>query len=257
MTSQLLDLALAAATSAGAVLTDRQGAAGRVTYKTTDTDPVSEADKASERLIVDLLRDARPNDGLLGEEGADHPGSSGLRWVIDPLDGTVNYLYGTPAYSVSIACEDADGVVVGVVHQPALGITYSAVRGGGAAANGRSLEVNDPVPLAHALVGTGFAYDAQRRTGQGRVLAEVLPHVRDIRRMGSAALDLCMVAAGMLDAYYEDTTSHWDWAAGALIAAEAGARVEIVANAPLAAGPALFEPLRECLVAAGRYDALG
>lgn len=257
MTSALLDLAVQVAVAAGAVLADRQGSAGRVTYKTTDTDPVSEADKAAERLITDLLLTARPDDGLLGEEGADRSGSSGLRWVVDPLDGTVNYLYGMPAYAVSIACEDAEGAIVGVVHQPALGVTYAARRGGGASANGRRLAVNDPVPLSHALVGTGFAYDAERRTVQGAVVAQVLPQVRDIRRVGSAALDLCMVAAGMLDGYYEDTTSHWDWAAGALIAAEAGARVEIVNDAPLAAGPALFEPLRACLVAAGRYEALG
>lgn len=253
MTAELLDLATQVALAAGAVLGDRQGAAGRVSYKTTETDPVTEADRASERLITELLLAARPDDGLLGEEGAERAGSSGLRWVIDPLDGTVNYLYGMPAYAVSIACEDAQGGLVGVVHQPARSVTYAAVRGGGAFANGRPLAVNDPVPLPHALVGTGFSYDAERRALQGAVLAQVLPQVRDIRRVGSAALDLCMVAAGMLDAYYEDTTSHWDWAAGALIAREAGARVEIIGDAPLAAGPALFGPLRRQLVAAGRY----
>lgn len=252
MIDGLLALATEVAVAAGAVLADRQGAAGTVTYKTTDTDPVSEADTASERLITQMLLAARPEDGLLGEEGAERAGSSGLRWVIDPLDGTVNYLYGMPAYSVSVACEDADGAIVGVVHQPARDLTYSAVRGGGALANGRPLAVNDPVPLARALVGTGFSYDPEQRALQGAVLAQILPQVRDVRRVGSAALDLCMVAAGMLDAYYEDTTSHWDWAAGALIAREAGARVEIIDDAPLAAGPALFASLRNALVAAGR-----
>lgn len=257
VTAALLELAVAVATAAGAVLRDRQGAAGTVTYKTTDTDPVSDADKASERLITERLLAARPDDGVLGEEGADRAGSSGLRWVIDPLDGTVNYLYGMPAYCVSIACEDDRGAVVGVVHQPSTGSTYTAARGGGSFCNGRALTANDPVPLARALIGTGFAYDAPTRAHQGEVLARVLPQVRDVRRVGSAALDLCMVASGLLDGYYEDTTSHWDWAAGALIAAEAGARVEIVGDAPLAAGPALFSPLRELLQAAGRWQSSG
>lgn len=249
MTDRLLQLGTDVAVAAGKMLLDRQAAAGTVTYKTTDTDPVSEADQASERLITDLLLRARPDDGLLGEEGAERPGSSGLRWVVDPLDGTVNYLYGMPAYAVSIACEDEQGALVGVVHQPALGITYAAVRGGGAQVDGRPLRVNDPVPLAHALVGTGFSYDAEQRGRQAAVVARLLPQVRDIRRVGSAALDLCMVAAGMLDGYYEDTTSRWDWAAGALVAAEAGAMVRPLRNGLIAAGPALIDALRGALAA--------
>ena len=250
MTAELLDLAVRVAVRAGDLLAGRQGAAGAVTYKSSDTDPVSEADKASERLITDALRKERPGDGLLGEEGADRSGSTGLRWVIDPLDGTVNYLYGMPAWCVSIACEDGDGAVVGVVHQPAAGLTFTARRGAGAAANGAALTVNDPVPLARALVATGFSYDVGQRARQAGVVQALLPQVRDIRRVGSAALDLCMVAAGMVDAYYEGTTARWDWAAGALVAAEAGATVRVAGDELVVAGPALFGPLAAALDAA-------
>ena len=251
MTADLLDLAVRIAIQAGDLLADRQGAAGQVTYKSSATDPVSEADKAAERLITSALHDERPDDGLLGEEGADHTGSTGLRWVIDPLDGTVNYLYGMPAWCVSIACEDDQGAVVGVVHQPTAGLTFTARRGSGAACNGTPVAVNDPVPLARALVATGFSYDVGQRTRQAEVVRALLPQVRDIRRVGSAALDLCMVAAGMADAYYEDTTARWDWAAGALVAAEAGATVRITGDELVVAGPALFPPLAAALDAVG------
>ena len=251
----LLALATRTAHAAGAELLQRQGGVHRVSYKSSDTDPVSEADEAAERMITASLREARPDDGLVGEEGANRESTSGLRWVIDPLDGTVNYLYGHSAWAVSIACEDADGAVVGVVHQPSLQRTFTAMRGEGAELNGARIEVNDPVALGHALVGTGFAYDAERRRRQAGVVAHLLPQVRDVRRIGSAALDLCMVAAGMLDAYYEDHTAHWDWAAGALIAAEAGAQVEIIGDGLMAAGPALFGPLRTLLTRAGAAGA--
>ena len=251
VTSELLDLAVRMAVQAGDLLAQRQGAAGTVTYKSSDTDPVSEADKASERLIIEALGVERPDDGLLGEEGADRSGSTGLRWVIDPLDGTVNYLYGMPAWCVSIACEDDKGSVVGVVHQPAAGLTFTARRGAGATCNGNALTVNDPVPLARALVATGFSYDVEQRTRQADVVRAVLPQVRDIRRVGSAALDLCMVAAGMADAYFEATTARWDWAAGALVAAEAGAIVRVTGAEVVAAGPALFAPLAGAIDAAG------
>lgn len=251
VTADLADLALRVAVGAGDLLMQRRGAAGVVTYKSSDTDPVSEADKAAERLITGALRDERPDDGVLGEEGADRSGSTGLRWVIDPLDGTVNYLYGMPAWCVSIACEDAEGAVVGVVHQPAAGLTFTARRGAGSTCNGKVLTVNDPVPLARALVATGFSYDVAQRTRQADVVRELLPQVRDIRRVGSAALDLCMVAAGMADAYYEDTTARWDWAAGALVAAEAGATVRVTGGELVVAGPALFGALAAALDAAG------
>ena len=251
MSGDLLELAVDIATQAGALLHARRHDAGAVSYKTSATDPVSEADKASEQLITQLLSRARPDDGMLGEEGADRRGSTGLRWVVDPLDGTVNFLYGLPAWCVSIACEDEHGAVVGVVHQPSTGTTYSAVRGEGAMSGDRSLRVNDPVALDRALIATGFAYDVAERQRQATIVADVLPQVRDIRRVGSAALDLCMVADGVVDGYYEDTTSRWDWAAGALIAAEAGATVRSLRNGLVVAGPALIDPLRAAIAGAG------
>lgn len=250
MTAALLELAVQIAREAGALLLQRRGDAGAVTYKTSATDPVSEADKASEDLITRRLFDARPDDGLLGEEGADRPGTSGLRWVVDPVDGTVNFLYGIPNFSVSIACEDGDGALVGVVYEPPTDTLYTARRGAGAWRNDVALQVNDPVPLARALLATGFSYDVEDRRRQSAALARLLPQVRDVRRIGSAALDLCMVAAGRVDAYYEDTTSIWDWRAGALIAAEAGAVVRSLRGGLVAAGPALIDPLYQALAAA-------
>ena len=247
MTDELLELACSVAERAGAALAARAGDAGRISYKTSDTDPVSEADKASERLIMGALLEARPDDGVLGEEGAERAGTSGLRWVVDPLDGTVNFLYGIPAWCVSIACEDDDGGVVGAVCQPATGMLYAAARGGGATCNGRPLAVNDPVDLSRALVATGFAYDVESRRQQAATVARLLPLARDVRRVGSAALDLCMVAAGMVDGYYETTTSHWDWAAGAVIAREAGAIVQPAGAGIIAAGPQLFPQLKDVL----------
>ncbi len=243
----LLALAVEVATRAGDELLARRGQAGAVRAKTSATDPVSDADEASERLIVDTLLAARPDDGLLGEEGADRTGTTGLRWVVDPLDGTVNYLYGLPAWAVSVACEDDAGALVGVVCDPTSGELFTAVRGGGAWCDGRPLTVNDPVTLEQALIATGFAYDVEQRARQATIVAGLLPKVRDLRRIGAAALDLCAVAAGRVDAYYEDTTSRWDWAAGALIAAEAGAVVSPLGDGLTAAGPALHTALRAAL----------
>lgn len=245
----LVGLAEEVARAAGATLLDRRGRAGDVEQKSSATDPVSEADRASEALLVGRILDARPADGIVGEEGADRPSSSGLRWVLDPLDGTVNYLYGFPAWAVSVACEDDRGTLVGVVYDPLRDQVFSAVRGEGARVGPTPLHVNDPVPLERALVATGFSYDAVERARQGRILARLLPRVRDVRRGGSAALDLCWVAAGTVDGFYEDTVSRWDWAAGSLIAAEAGATV----SGPPAgeermlvvAGPALHPLLRD------------
>jgi myo-inositol-1(or 4)-monophosphatase len=244
----LLEVATRAALAAGEVLAARAGDLHAVESKTSATDPVSEADRASETLLVELLLSERPDDGLLGEEGADRRGSTGLRWVIDPLDGTVNYLYGIPAWCVSVACEDDRGSLVGVVHDPIRGETYAAGRGLGATLAGRSLEVNDPVPLERALIATGFAYAAQRRAAQGATVAALLPRVRDVRRAGSAALDLCAVAAGRVDGYYEEGTHRWDWAAGLLIAVEAGAGVRrYAADGLVVAGPALLDALAEAV----------
>lgn len=249
----LLALAVRAAHAAGRELLDRYGDATGVGTKSSSTDPVSDADRASEELLVATILEERRDDGILGEEGAVRPASSGLRWVLDPLDGTVNYLYRFPAWCVSVACEERDGdgwrALVGVVHDPVRGETFRAVRGGGATLGEAPLAVNDPVSLEQALVATGFGYDREHRRRQAGVVARLLPHVRDIRRPGSAALDLCSVAAGRVDAYYEDTPSRWDWAAGSLIASEAGAVVSTL-HAPggnpgvLAAGPGLHDALR-------------
>jgi myo-inositol-1(or 4)-monophosphatase len=230
-------------------------ARGRATVrsKSTATDMVSEMDHAAEQLIVAGLLAARPDDGLVGEEGADRAGTSGVRWVIDPLDGTTNYLYGLPGWGVSIAAEDADGVVAGVVVDAVRAEVYTATRGGGAHRDGAPISCADTTDLATALVGTGFAYDAGRRRAQGDVVAALLPEVRDIRRLGAAAVDLCLVACGRLDAYYERGLAWWDLAAGGLVATEAGAVVAPLDGEPVEAGsvvaapPALMTPLRDLL----------
>ncbi len=244
----LLDLALRGARAAGVELMARYGAIEGLDSKTSATDPVSDADRASEAMLVDLITTERPDDGILGEEGADRVSRSGLRWVIDPLDGTVNYLYQLDNFAVSVAVEDSDGALVGVVHNPTNGRTYHAIRGQGAAVDGRRLRVNDPVVMEKALLATGFGYTADRRAAQGRLIGELLPQIRDIRRIGSSALDLCTVAAGAVDAYLEEGVQPWDVAAGGLIAREAGALYASVTptGAPsgcLAAGPALFAEL--------------
>jgi myo-inositol-1(or 4)-monophosphatase len=243
----LLSLAVEVAEAAGAELLCRAGDVHDVDTKTSATDPVSEADRASERLLVERLTAARPDDGILGEEGAERRGTTGLRWVLDPLDGTVNYLYGYAGWAVSVACEDDDGGVVGVVHDPLRGETFRAGRGAGAHLGDRPLRVTDPVALDRALVATGFAYAADVRARQAGVLAGLLPRVRDVRRGGSAALDLCSVAAGRVDAYYEDSTQRWDWAAGALVVTEAGGLVTPLGDGVAAAGPALHRALVDAL----------
>lgn len=215
---------------------------------------VSDADREAEATIEGVLLEARPDDGLLAEEGARSEASSGRRWVVDPLDGTTNYLYGIPAWSVSIALEDADGGAVGVVYDPVRGETFTALRGRGAELNGHPLRLAAADRLDTALIATGFGYDAGDRAVQAQVLTTVLPRVRDIRRAGAASLDLCSVAAGRVDAYYERGLSRWDWAAGSLIAAEAGASVRELAGEPtgLVAGPPeLIDELLELVVAAG------
>jgi myo-inositol-1(or 4)-monophosphatase len=250
-------LAVRLAVAAGEELLARQpglsiDAAG-VATKTSSSDPVSAADRASEKLITDGLRDARPGDGLLGEEGTARISSTGLTWVIDPLDGTVNYLYGRPDWCVSIACEDESGELVGVVRQPRTGITWSAIRGEGAVRDGVVLGPPREVRLEAALVATGFSYLPERRAEQADHLRRVLPAVRDLRRGGSAALDVCSVADGTADAYYEHVIQPWDIAAGALIAREAGAQTiggpgTALPQGILAAAPSLAASLVELLV---------
>jgi myo-inositol-1(or 4)-monophosphatase len=247
-TDALLDLAMRAAWAAGEELLRRYGHVAGLATKSSATDPVSDADRASEALLVGMIRAERPDDAILGEEGASVSGSSGLTWVVDPLDGTVNYLYQLDNFSVSVAAQDVAGSVVGVVYDPTGGRLFSAVRGSGASQDGRRLLVNDPVPVERALLATGFGYAAERRAAQGSMIAHLLPRVRDIRRLGSAALDLCAVAAGTVDGYLEEGVQAWDVAAGGLIAAEAGATVTVATptGAPtgiFAAGPALHAQL--------------
>jgi myo-inositol-1(or 4)-monophosphatase len=234
---------------------------GRATAETKSsaTDMVSEMDRAAEDLIVTGLLAERPADGVVGEEGAARPGTSGVRWVIDPLDGTTNYLYGHPGWAVSIAAEDDEGVIAGVVADAVHGEVFTATRGGGARRDGRPIACSDASDVTTALVGTGLGYDPVRRAAQGEVVARLLPRVRDIRRMGAAAVDLCSVACGRLDAYYERGLSWWDLAAGALIAREAGASVTAIDGGPvvpgsvLAAAPRLAAPLREVLDSLGAH----
>ena len=255
---ELHEVAVAAAREAAALAYDgqREGVTVAAT-KSSASDVVTEMDRRCEALLVDRILSARPDDGLLGEEGADHVGETGIRWVLDPIDGTVNYLYGLPSWAVSVAAE-IDGVtVVGVVVAPALGETFVAIQGRGAhlhdAHGAHRLHVNDPVELPAALVATGFGYTVERRTGQARVVEAVLPRVRDIRRWGACSVDLCSLAAGRVDAYYERGPHAWDLAAGGLIAREAGARIEglhgVEAGEELivAAGQRLFGPLHDLL----------
>ncbi len=252
MTSEdLLQVAHDASRAAGRLLLDYWHKPARsVTSKSTPTDLVSEADRAAEREIVELLATRRPDDGIVGEEGGAAASKTALNWVIDPLDGTINFLYGIPHWSVSVAVEDDDGGVAGVVHDPVRGETFSALRGRGAHFGGKRLRVSDETDLSLALIGTGFSYDAQARSVQAGRLVRMLPRVRDIRRAGSAALDLCYVAAGRLDGYFEAPMEHWDRAAGELIVTEAGGTTSEL-EAPrglspglVAAGPCLHEPLR-------------
>ena len=254
--SELLDLAVRLAHDAAALIRERPADLGAAT-KATPTDAVTITDRASERLILAGLAAERPDDAVVAEEsGSTGDVAAGVRWYVDPLDGTVNYLYDLPQYAVSIAAEVAGHVVAGVVLDVASGDVYTATRGGGAFCNGRRLSCRTETDPALALVATGFSYDAQRRAVQGRVVGAVLPQVRDIRRMGAAALDLCAVAAGRVDGYFEERLKPWDWAAGALIAEEAGARAGTVGGGPLAtstalaANPTLYDALETLLVTA-------
>jgi myo-inositol-1(or 4)-monophosphatase len=239
--SQLLGLARATAEEAAALVrAGRDSAARPVATKSSPVDVVTAMDTASEALIVDRLLSARPEDGVLGEEGASRVGSSGVRWVVDPIDGTVNFLYGLPAYAVSIAAEVDGRTEAGVVLNVATGELYAAVRGRGAwltAPDGaaRQLSGSTPVSLEQTLVATGFGYRVEQRRLQGAVVAELLPEIRDIRRYGCASLDLCAAAAGRVDAYYELDLKPWDHAAGALVAAEAGLVVTGTEGRPFAA----------------------
>jgi myo-inositol-1(or 4)-monophosphatase len=255
--TSLLAIAETAATGAASLIAEAVGQTQSVDTKSSRTDMVTATDRASEAYLVERIVAARPDDAILGEEGAARPGTSGVRWVIDPLDGTTNFLYGIPAFAVSIGIE-VDGVpTVGVVVDVSRQETFTGVRGGGAWLDGRALRCSTCSDLGTALVGTGFGYDAGRRARQGAALAQVVPLVRDVRRVGSAALDLCWAAAGRLDAYFERGLQPWDLIGGAVVATEAGAILGDLAGGPpsgdfvLAAPPPLFEPLRALLASVG------
>lgn len=235
------------ARAAGDLLLERFGGPAQgLERKTSRTDMVSDADRDAEAVIERILRDERPDDGLLAEEGAHSEDRSGRRWVVDPLDGTTNFLYGFPAWAVSVAMEDAEGGAVGVVLDPVRDEAFVAARGLGAHLNGNPIEVGDAERLGSALVATGFGYDADRRRQQAECLVNVIPKVRDIRRAGAAALDLCWVAAGRLDGYYERGLKPWDWAAGRVIVEEAGGALRELDGDPpglLAASPGIANEL--------------
>jgi myo-inositol-1(or 4)-monophosphatase len=222
---------------------------------------VTSMDRASERHIVDGIRAVRPDDAIVGEEGTADTGTSGVRWIIDPLDGTTNYLYALPAFAVSIAVEVDGEVVAGVVADPSHRETFAATLGGGATCNGKPITCSAATTLAHALVGTGFSYEPERRARQGAVVAQLLPRARDVRRFGAAALDLCWVACGRLDAFYERGLQRWDLEAGGLVAREAGAAVGDLRGGPasgefaLAASPPIFGDLATLLADAGAETA--
>ena len=243
---ELLSVALAAARAAAGELLPRFGhRQQQIRAKSSPTDLVSEADLSAEEAIRAVLSDRRPGDAILGEEGG-ATGDGDLRWVIDPLDGTTNFLFGVPQWAVSVACEDAEGGLVGVVLDPVRDECFAATRSGPPTLDGEPIAASGQEDLATALVATGFAYEAAVRARQAEVLIRVLPRVRDIRRAGAAALDLAWVACGRYDAYWERGTKPWDTAAGGLIAQRAGLALHrlpesedgpagvLVASAPLA-----------------------
>lgn len=226
--------------AAGHVRRARESGVEVTATKSSSVDLVTETDRATERLVRERLTRARPDDGIVGEEGVDAVSRSGVTWVVDPVDGTVNFFYGIPEYAVSIAAQVDGESAAGVVVNAATGVLYSTAEGQGATRDGRPLRVREVPPMQQRLLLTGFGYEAHQRRIQGAAVARILPHVRDIRRRGSAALDLCAVAEGTADAYIEEGLHLWDHAAGALIAREAGATIGFE---PGAGG-------RPCLVAA-------
>lgn len=264
MPTDLLSIARDVALKAGALAKQRRAEGVEVAAsKSSPVDIVTAADRETEVLIRSLLADARPDDGFFGEESDASTSTSGLHWIVDPIDGTVNFLYGIAHYAVSIAVVEGDPdpltwrALAACVVNPASGEVFTAAEGGGAFLGEQQIRVAPSVELSHALVGTGFAYDATMRGMQGAIVAQLLPEVRDIRRQGTASLDLCFVASGRLNAYFERTLSPWDHAAGALIAREAGARVSGLRGAApshdfiIAAEPSLADRLEARLIELG------
>jgi len=242
---QLRAMAVEIAKSAGALLAKRPEVFD-ISQKSSAVDFATQMDIAAEKLIVEQILAKRPDDGIIGEEGSARPSTSGFTWVIDPLDGTVNYFYGIPGWNVSIAVKDSSGVVAGAVYSPTTNSLWSASLGAGATFNGTKIACNDPVALDRAILATGFSYDVRERVAQGAIVASLLPRIRDFRRNGAAAVDLCYVAMGALDGYFEAGLKEWDLAAGGLIAREAGALVSgdpLTGETVIAAGPALHKLL--------------
>ncbi|KRV51426.1 inositol-phosphate phosphatase [Wenjunlia vitaminophila] len=258
--TELLEIAQEAARRAGELLrTGRPDDLAVAATKSSPIDVVTEMDVAAEKLITDFISERRPTDGFLGEEGGTTVGSSGVRWVIDPLDGTVNYLYGLPSWGVSIAAEVDGRAVVGVVAAPMRGELYHAAEGQGAFRDGERVHCRDTPPFEQALIATGFGYVAERRAHQAEVVRALLPQVRDIRRAGAAAIDLCDVGCGRLDGYYERGLKRWDYAAGVLFARESGA---LVGGRPgqvpseeltVVAVPGIFDPLQRLVDELGAW----
>jgi myo-inositol-1(or 4)-monophosphatase len=263
--ARLAELALEVAQAAGRLIRERRELGVTVAAtKSSETDVVTETDREVEELVRSLLGEARPDDGIVGEEGDDEPGATGVRWIVDPIDGTVNFLYGIPQYAVSVAAERDGVVVAGVVLDVAREAAYVGRRQTGpdgritvtAHRNGSPITVRAPAPLSQRLIGTGFSYEARIRAVQADAVGRLLPQVRDIRRFGSCALDLCHVAEGLLDGYVEEGVNLWDHAAGALVAEGAGARSELIPGAGgrellLCAPEHGFDELRKVVEEAG------
>lgn len=257
-----MQIARDVASEAAALVIEGRSSAEVSATKSSAIDIVTQMDLAAERLLRERLARLRPHDAILGEEGDDVPGTSGITWVLDPIDGTVNYLYGLPHFAVSVAAVEGDAhphrwtALAGAVHDGS-GVLWSASRGGGAWRDGVPLRRVSAPGLDATLLGTGFQYVADRRVRQGEIVTAMLGQVRDIRRLGAAAVDLCLVAAGQLDAYYEHGLRPWDFAAAALIAEEAGVRVAGIDGGPaderltIVAMPGVWEALRDALVEAG------
>lgn len=244
---ELLNLAVDIAKKAGELLLARPKTLD-INTKSSDIDIVTQMDRASEKFIVESILAKRPDDGIIGEEGADRPSKSGYTWVIDPIDGTVNYLYNMAGWSISIAIKDSQGTLIGVVYSPTINALFTAIRGGGSYLNGAKLACNDPIELNRALLATGFAYRKELREEQVHQFNKLILNIRDYRRNGSAAIDICHVAAGIVDGYYEMGLYEWDRAAAELIATEAGAKVSVHGELTIAAGPYLYGKLSEILL---------
>ena len=257
LTDSLLEIATTAAAASAQFLVDGWAERSIVSTKSSGTDVVTQMDRGSESLLVEAILASRPDDAILGEEGGTREGTSGVRWIIDPLDGTVNYLYGFPVWAVSVAAFVDGEPTVGVVHAPALGTVWRGAAGGFAHANGAPIRASTCQELGMALVATGFGYEAAIRAEQGRIVADLLPRVRDIRRAGAAAVDMCWVAQGVVDAYFERGTHLWDRAAAMVICREAGADVGGLQGGPatdamtIAAAPGVSAALHTTLVELG------